>query len=104
MSDEKLQKCHWYYYDGKPVVIQLREPWIGVTYPNDPVRTQDGQGVVSTPFLRGTCHVYPDGNDVMFVLETTDPNPASTAQVIIGIKREDITFITYIERRLVQVE
>lgn len=106
MSDEKteVEKCHWYYFDGKPVLIQLREPWVGVTFPNDPVLTRDKdgrQGVVSVPFLKGICHVHPDGNDVMFILETTDPNPESNAMAHIGIKREDVAYITHIERRLV---
>lgn len=107
MSDEedvRAEKSYWYWFDGKPVLVQLREPWIGVTYPNDPVLTTDKdgkQGVISTPFLKGICHVRPDGDDIMFVLETTDPNPANRAMAFIAVKKEDVAFITHIEQRLV---
>ncbi len=106
MSDtESSEKSHWYWYDGKPVLLQLREPWVGVTHPNDPVMQRDKEGnivgVVSVPFLKGICRVHPDGNDVMFVLETTDPDPSKNAMAHIGVKREDVAFITYIERKLV---
>lgn len=103
--DKRLEKSYWYRFDGKPVLLQLKEPWVGVTYPNDPVlqRNKEGEvtGVVTVPFLKGICHVHPDGDDVMFVLETTDPNPNARAMAHIGIKREDIAFITHIERRLI---
>lgn len=100
------RRSHWYYFDGKPVLIQLREPWVGVTHPNDPVLQRDAKGevagVVSVPFLKGICRVFDDGDDIMFVLETTDPNPQIQAMAHIGIKKEDIAYITHIEKRLIQ--
>lgn len=101
-------RSHWYAFDGKAVVVQLHEPWAGVTYPNDPVIKRDANGAISglvtVPVLKGICHVYPDGNDVMFVLETSDPNPNNNAMVHIGIKRELVAYITYVERSLVTTE
>lgn len=109
MSDDKedlVNKNYWYWFDGKAVLVQLHEPWVGVTYPNDPVLQKDESGkavgVVTVPFLKGICHVHPDGDDVMFVLETTDPNPNARAMAYIAIRRELVAFITHIERRLVE--
>jgi hypothetical protein len=104
-KQDRIDKCHWYEFDGKAVVIQLHEPWAGVTYPNDPVvqRGEAGEikALVTVPILKGICHVKPDGNDVMFLLETSDPDPGKSAMVYIGIKRELVAYITYAERKLV---
>lgn len=102
-----LQKfSHWYWYDGQPVLIQLREAYVGVTYPNDPVMTDEG-APVAVPFLKGVVHVRPDRSpggheDVMFILQTRDPNPANNAMAHIAIPRHMVAYITHIERQLVQ--
>jgi hypothetical protein len=104
-ADDARARCHWYEFDGKAVVIQLHEPWAGVTYPNEPIvrRNEAGeiQALVTVPILKGICHVRPDGDDVMFVLETSDPDPSKNAMVHIGIKRELVAYITHVELKLV---
>ena len=115
-ADPRLKKSHWYWFDGKMVLIQLMEPWSAVTHPSAPARTQDvvdgePQGPVYTPtspIMRGVLHVYPDVGpggveDVMFVLETPDCDPAKErSKLSIGIKRELVAYITASEESLIQ--
>lgn len=115
MSDpESLrERCWWYTYSGKPVFVQLREPYVGVTYPNMPIiaHQQTERGMVETavyvPFLRGILHVKSEGGPdsrPLLIVETVDPNPdGEGAAAFIVIHPEDVLYMTHIEqKKLVQ--
>jgi hypothetical protein len=97
----------WYKYDGKPVFVQLREPYVGVTYPNAPVmrQTDSGPDVICIPFLRGVLRVRPDasGSGLLLIVETSDPNPANencTAEIV--LHPEDVLYCTHIDKKMIQ--
>jgi len=113
--DERLKTNYWYFFDGKPVCMQMMEPWGAVTYPNQAAygpNPEDPNGPPVQPalqMLRGILHVYPDVGpggvpDVMFVLETNDPSRDKSEQgykLFIGIKRELVAYVTVTERSLI---
>lgn len=101
----------WHIFDGQGVLVQLRDPWVGVTHPNEPVVTRDDTGkitgVSTVPFLRGILRVLPDvvgpngRRDVVFVIETSDPNQQRPGKVFILVPREQIAYISKTEPQLI---
>jgi hypothetical protein len=102
----ETERSHWYQYDGKAVFVQLREPYVGVTYPNMPVTKNgaDGPEVVCIPFVRGVLRVKPSGYDdkILLTVRTTDPNPNNgDASVEIVMHAEDVLYVTHIDKKLI---
>jgi hypothetical protein len=100
----------WSEFDGKAVLMQLNQPYVGVTDPIMPCFQKDAEGnitgVVSVPYLRGTLRVVDDVSpsgkrDTMFIVTTDDPNGNIKGKVTIAVPREQIAFITTTERQLI---
>lgn len=93
----------WSKYEGKAVLIQLREglTYIGVTSPNDPIINQDGQ-VVSIPFLKGKLTVEGEAQDFRLIINTADPNPNNpNVKMKIMLHPDDAAFVTVVEAGIV---
>jgi hypothetical protein len=100
----------WGEFDGKPVLVQLNQPYVGVTDPVMPCFQKDAEGniagVVSVPYLRGMLRVVSDVSpsgkrDIMFIVTTDDPNGNVKGKVTIAVPREQVAFITTTERQLI---
>lgn len=60
----------WFAFAEKPVMLQLKSPYIGCTYAYKALRSEDGDGFVAAPILSGILHVEPSGNGgIMLVLQ-----------------------------------
>lgn len=113
MSNENQEyTTGWSEFDGKPVLMQLNQPYVGVTDPIMPCFQKDDAGaitgVVSVPYLRGMLRVVDDVSptgkrDTMFIITTDDPNPNVKGKVTIAVPREQVAFITTTERQLIAV-
>jgi hypothetical protein len=74
----------WLIFDQQLVVIQLKEDYIGVTYPAEVVVNKEN-APFRTPLLRGVLRVLPNGEGgILLVLMTADPiNPAGRVHLTI---------------------
>jgi hypothetical protein len=90
----------WFNFNEKPVMLQFREPYIGVDYPAYRPTVKDG-GVVAAPVLNGILHVEPDGSGgVMLILERPTGHGGDT--LLMAVKPADVVFCTHInESRIV---
>jgi hypothetical protein len=103
MSDQNEQEesrtqqiVGWLRYQGKPVMLQLREPYFGVTYQYVPDQAPGG-GARAIPFLRGIFTVEPNGTGGMvFIVHM--PIGDSKDVAVIALRPEDVLYCTHIER------
>jgi hypothetical protein len=59
----------WFAFAEKPVMLQLKSPYIGCSYAYQPSMAEEG-GVRATPILSGVLHVEPSGNGgIMLALQ-----------------------------------
>lgn len=104
----------WHDIEGRLVLVQLRQPYVVVTHPCEPmIRTEHGalpmsavrpehgiQGAATVPYLRGTLHVAPgEPGRIMFRIRVDMDNGAKAD---VFLDREDVVFITATERSLIQ--
>lgn len=104
----------WHDLEGRLVLVQLRQPYVVVTHPCEPmIRTEQGtlpmsavrpehgiQGAATVPYLRGVLHVAPgEPGRIMFRIRV-DLEHGVRADVFLD--REDVAFITSTERSLIQ--
>lgn len=86
----------WFAFNEKPVMVQLREPYIGCTYGYVPSMDQEG-GVRAVPVLSGVLHVEPDGcGGVMLVVQQPTGNGSDFAMV--ALKPADVVYCTHIHQ------
>ena len=63
-------------------MLQLKEPYIGVTYALQPSIDKESGGVRAVPVLSGVLHVEPDGNGgIMLVMQMPTGNGSDFAIV-----------------------
>lgn len=87
----------WFAFNEKPVMLQLREPYIGVTYAMQPSMDPSGGGVRAVPVLSGVLHVEPDGNGgVMLVIQM--PTGNGNDYSLVALKPADVVFATHIHQ------
>ncbi len=104
----------WYDLNDKLVLVQLRQPYVVVTHPAEPViRTDAGavpmsrvrpehgvHGAITVPYLRGRLRVVPgEPGRVMFVV-SVEMDDGVRADV--WLDRDEIAYITATEQRLVK--
>src|SRR4029077_5594742 len=60
----------WTFYHGKQVMLQLREPYVGLKYPSHTPEIAEGGGVRAVPILTGALFVAPGAKpgEVMLML------------------------------------
>jgi hypothetical protein len=87
----------WMLFDGQAVVLQLKEPYIGVTYPADVMRNAEGKWQL-TPVLRGILRVLPNG-DGGLVLMLQIPEPSAGTLTFITVHPADVRYCTHIEKQ-----
>jgi hypothetical protein len=114
MTEQKQSQSHWHAYEGKPVFVQLRAPYIGVTYPNVPfvrmqkVQDPDGQirdveDIGHTIYIRGILRVrVGDAGATLLVVETLDPKEETRARAEVVLNADDVLYLTYLEKQLVE--
>jgi hypothetical protein len=86
----------WFAFNEKPVMLQLRDPYIGCTYQYSPAMDKEG-GVRAVPILSGILHVEPNGNDgVMLVLKMPTGNGEDFA--LVAVAPSDIVYATHIHQ------
>lgn len=84
----------WFAFHEKPVMLQLREPYMPPTFGYEP--TMSKEGVVAVPVLSGVLHVEPDGNGgTMLVLQKQIGDSDS---LWITVKPEDVVYATHIHQ------
>ena len=105
----------WYDLDGKLALVQLRQPYVVVTHPADPViRTDAGavpmsrvrpehgvHGAITVPYLRGRLRVVPGEPGRVMVVVSVEMDDGVQADV--WLDRDEIVSITVTEQRLVKV-
>lgn len=94
--------CGWAFYAGKPVLLQLREPYWGVEGDYTPTTSKNEEGavigVVAVPFLSGILHIQPDGeNGVLLVIQRPFPDRPGFAYV--ALKPSDVLYCTHLNER-----
>ena len=103
----------WHLYEGRPVLVQLRVPYAGVTYPNMPlvqkrrVQAEDGsvreiEDIGHTPFLRGLLRVHNGGDGgVRLLVETVDPVDEKVRCEIV-VHPDDVLYMTALEKNMIE--
>lgn len=87
----------WFVFNEKPVMLQLREPYIGCTYEYAPAMAEDKSGVRAVPVLSGILHVEPNGNGgMMLVLKMPTGNGADFA--LVTVDPADVVYATHIHQ------
>jgi len=90
----------WFAFNEKPVMLQLREPYIGVTYAMQPSIDSSSGGVRAVPVLSGVLHVEPDGSGgVMLIIQMPTGNGSDFAMV--ALKPADVVYATHIHQSLI---
>jgi len=85
----------WFAFADKPVMLQLKEPYIGCSYAYSPSMAKEG-GVIATPVLSGVLHVEPNGNGgVMLALQMPMEGKDFA---LIGFSPDMIAFCTHIHQ------
>lgn len=86
----------WFAFHEKPVMLQLRDPYIGCTYSYQPSMDNEG-GVRAVPVLSGVLHVEPDGDGgLMLVIQMPTGNGQDFAMV--AVKPADVLYATHIHQ------
>ena len=74
----------WFAFAEQTVLLQLKEPYIAVTYAYQPVM-KDG-GVVASPILTGILHVEPSGNGGIMLALQMPMEGNDYSLIVIGIE------------------
>jgi hypothetical protein len=99
-SEDRQPMVGWLRYHGRPVMLQLKEPYYLVTYGYEPDVTKEG-GVKAVPFLRGMLSVEPAG-DGGAILMMTVPVPKTNDTLLVAVQPKDVLYCTHInESRIV---
>jgi hypothetical protein len=97
MNDEpEAQRMGWLRYHGRPVMLQLKEPYYLVTYGYEPDMAKEG-GVKAVPFLRGMLSVEPAG-DGGAILMMTVPVPNTSDTLLVSVHPKDVLYCTHINQ------
>jgi hypothetical protein len=87
----------WFAFNEKPVMLQLREPYIGCTYAYQATQDESSGGVRAVPVLSGVLHVEPDGcGGVMLVVQMPTGHGSDFAMV--ALKPADVVYCTHIHQ------
>lgn len=93
----EVPETGWIHFHERTVMLQLREPYIGVEYTGDSYRPSmaDG-GVKATPMLSGVLSVEPNGEGgVMLILRRYI---SGRDQLLWGGFPRDVLYCTHIEQ------
>jgi len=96
MSDPQSEPIGWSRFHEREVMLQLREPYLGVSYGYMPVVDKDGN-VVAIPFLKGMLFVTV-GEDASVLLVIRMPVPQSEDFMMITVHPKDVLHCTHIVR------
>lgn len=86
----------WSAFHEQECLVQLREPWIGVTMNHRPVMAEDGSGVRATPVLTGMLLVE-EGHipgEMMLILRCAIPE--SRDYTLITMHPRDVLYCTHV--------
>lgn len=87
----------WFAFNDKPVMVQLREPYIGCSYGYAPSVDKESGGVRAVPILSGVLHVEPDGNGgIMLVIQM--PTGNGNDFCLVAFKPADVVYVTHIHQ------
>ena len=87
----------WFAFNDKPVMVQLREPYIGCSYGYAPSVDKESGGVRAVPILSGVLHVEQDGcGGIMLVIQM--PTGNGQDYCLVAFKPADVVFATHIHQ------
>lgn len=94
----------WLVYHERSVLLQLREPYVGVTYnaraPDGVYRAStnaDGH-VRASPILSGVLFVRPSGTPAGILLILRVPIPETRDFTLVALHPEDVLYCTHIHQ------
>jgi hypothetical protein len=89
-------KPGWFEFEGRTVVLQLREPYTGITHPGVPVKAEGG--LAASELLRGILFVRPNGEGgIMIFLAMPDPLLEKQTRVYVALHPNDILYCSLTE-------
>lgn len=94
---ESQSPIGWFVFNNRDVMLQLKEPYIGVTYGYMPSKNKEG-GVLASPVLSGRLFVML-GDEIRVMLVIRCPIPNSEDFAIISVQPEDVLHCTTIDRK-----
>jgi hypothetical protein len=97
---EEIPETGWTIFNGKPVLLQLREPYVGLemgTY--DPATTPDRSGLRAVGFVKGLLTVERGTRpgEVMLVIRMPIPEPGDVA--VIAVDPDNVVHCTHLEMK-----
>ena len=88
----------WAHFHGKMVMLQFREPYIGVDYRGDiyqPTMAKDGVGVAAIPLFIGILYVEHTLEGILLIVRRPI---AEREACVIAVRPDDVLYCTHIQR------
>jgi hypothetical protein len=91
----------WQLFHGKMVMLQFREPYIGVDFRGDtyqPSMSRDGAGVAAIPIFAGVLSVEYTLEGIVLIVRRRISERESC---VIAVSPADVLYCTHIQRSLI---
>ncbi len=99
MSETERGPTGWLEFHGKPVMLQLRYPYMGVQFSYDPTIARDGSGVRASEYLKGILSIAPGHEEGKLMLLLSAPIPEPGEAAVIALHPEDVVYCTHIKMK-----